>query len=415
MRNSSSYMSNLVRITRDGFVDRSAQDIAWNEDAILQTPKKRIAVVYRRMPQYRRRFFELLRDRLAQEAIEFQLIYGQSATKDAVKKDGIELEWAQRIENRTMRLGRLELYWQPCLRLVDKTDLVIVEQASKLLVNYVLQARYLLGGPRFAFWGHGKNFSLDDRSYFGELIKRNLSKRVHWWFAYNERSAAVVRSFGFPTARTTLTQNAIDTRGLRDAARAVAPLKLEAICQELGLKGNNVCISAGAMYPEKRLPFLLEACDLIRQRVQDFEVIFIGAGTEAVLVKQAAERHSWIKYVGPKFDSDKVPYFLLSKLSLMPGLVGLGVLDAFALGVPLVTTAVPYHSPEIEYLQDGINGVVVEQAQSAAAYAGTVTDLLRDEGRRQRLVAAGRASAEVYTIENMVDRFAVGVEQALQP
>jgi glycosyltransferase involved in cell wall biosynthesis len=80
----------------------------------------------------------------------------------------------------------------------------------------------------------------------------------------------------------------------------------------------------------------------------------------------------------------------------------------------LVTTAVPYHSPEIEYLQDGINGVVVRQAQSAAAYAEAVADLLRDHGRRQLLVAGGRASAEVYTIENMVDRFAAGITQALE-
>jgi glycosyltransferase involved in cell wall biosynthesis len=366
------------------------------------------------MPHYRRRFFEMLRHRLAQEAIEFQLIYGQPATKDAVKKDTVELGWAQRIENRILRLGRLELYWQPCIRQVERTDLVIVEQASKLLVNYVLQARYLLGGPRFAFWGHGKNFSTDDPSYVGEFLKRNLSKRVHWWFAYNERSAAVVRSFGFPAERTTLTQNAIDTRALLAAARAVEPLKLKAVRDELRLNGKNVCIFAAAMYREKRLPFLLEACELIRQRVPDFEVIFVGTGTHVALVKQAAARHSWIRYVGPKFDDDKVPYFLLSKLSLMPGLVGLGVLDAFALGAPLVTTAVPYHSPEIEYLQDGVNGVVVRQAQSAAAYAETVTDLLRDERRRQLLVAEGRASAEVYTIENMVDRFTAGVRQALE-
>ena len=381
---------------------------------ILQTPRMRVAIVYRKMPHFRRRFFELLREKLAEHAIALQLIYGQPAPKDAVKKDTIELEWAQRIENRIMSLGRLELYWQPCLRLVDRTDLVIVEQASKLLVNYVLQTRYLLGGPKFAFWGHGKNFSLDERSYVGEFLKRNLSKRVHWWFAYNERSAAVVRSFGFPTSRITLTQNAIDTRSLIAAARAVEPCKLESIRDELRLNGKNVCIFAGGMYGEKRLPFLLEACELIRQGVPDFEVIFVGTGTEAALIKQAAARHSWIKYVGPKFDHDRVPYFLLSKLSLMPGLVGLGVLDAFALGVPLVTTAVPYHSPEIEYLQDGINGVVVRQTENAAAYAETVTELLRDEKRRQLLVARGRDSAEVYTIENMVDRFASGVRQALK-
>ena len=124
-------------------------------------------------------------------------------------------------------------------------------------------------------------------------------------------------------------------------------------------------------------------------------------------------RHSWIKYIGPKFDQEKVPYFMLSKLFLMPGVVGLAVLDAFALAVPLVTTAVPGHGPEIGYLDDGTNGVVVQQAQSPVAYAEMVTDLLRDEERRQLLVAGCRAAADIYTVENMVERFAIGVSQAL--
>jgi L-malate glycosyltransferase len=38
---------------------------------------------------------------------------------------------------------------------------------------------------------------------------------------------------------------------------------------------------------------------------------------------------------------------------LMPGLVGLAVLDAFADGIPRVTTVIEYHSPEIEYLVPG--------------------------------------------------------------
>src|SRR5439155_20640401 len=103
-------------------------------------------------------------------------------------------------------------------------------------------------------------------------------------------------------------------------------------------------------------------------------------------------RHSWIKYIGPKFDQEKVPYFMLSKLFLMPGVVGLAVLDAFALAVPLVTTAVPGHGPEIDYLDDGTNGILVHQVQSLVAYARTVADLLRYEYQR-RLIIEGRRTA----------------------
>ena len=50
---------------------------------------RRVAIIYKSMPQYRRRFFELLRDSLSGEAIDLQLIYGQPGAKDAAKKDTV--------------------------------------------------------------------------------------------------------------------------------------------------------------------------------------------------------------------------------------------------------------------------------------------------------------------------------------
>ena len=41
------------------------------------------------------------------------------------------------------------------------------------------------------------------------------------------------------------------------------------------------------------------------------------------------------------------PYLYVSKLLLMPGLVGLSVMDSFVGTCPLVTTDVAVHSPEI--------------------------------------------------------------------
>ena len=50
----------------------------------------------------------------------------------------------------------------------------------------------------------------------------------------------------------------------------------------------------------------------------------------------------------------------MSKLFLMPGLLGLAVLDAEVMGLPVVTTRYPWHSPEIAYLRDGETGVIVD-------------------------------------------------------
>ena len=97
----------------------------------------------------------------------------------------------------------------------------------------------------------------------------------------------------------------------------------------------------------------------------------------------------------------------------MPGLVGLVVIDAFATGKPLVATAIDYHSPEIEYLRDGDNGLVVTDADDPEAYANAVAGLLEDDTRYGMLVSGCRESRSEYTLEAMLQRFTHGIADAL--
>jgi glycosyltransferase involved in cell wall biosynthesis len=192
----------------------------------------------------------------------------------------------------------------------------------------------------------------------------------------------------------------------------MSPATLDAVRRRLCLESNNVCVYSGGMYREKRLQFLLDACEAIRNRVPDFQMVFMGAGPDSRIVKEAAARFSWIKYVGPTFGDEKVALFGLAKLHLMPGLVGLGVLDSFALATPLVTTAVTYHSPEIEYLTPD-RGLIVQQTEDAVAYAEAVVSLLRDDAKRDLMQRACIAASYIYTVEGMADNFSAGVVHAL--
>jgi glycosyltransferase involved in cell wall biosynthesis len=175
----------------------------------------------------------------------------------------------------------------------------------------------------------------------------------------------------------------------------------------------HVAVYVGGIYEHKRIPFLLAAADEIRELIPDFHLVVIGAGAQAQLVKDAAARHDWIHYMGPKFGDEKTELVRLAKAFLMPGLVGLAVLDAFAYGTPMVTTDLPYHSPEIDYLEDGVNGVIVRDSDDPAAYAKAVTRVLTDDAYRAQMQAGGQAAMATYTIENMAERFASGVVKAL--
>ena len=376
--------------------------------------KPRVAVISKSLSHYRKPFFEQLRKRLEECGIEFILIYGEPDESDSSKNDFVEIPWAHKIENKIIHFGEKTFYWQPCLPLLKNVDLVIVEQANKLLINHYLWVLNLLGITKLAFWGHGKNFQASSKDKFSEALKRFTASKVHWWFAYNDLSADIVKFTGFPEQRITVVQNAIDTQFLVEGRTRISSEDLDVFRSKIGIRSRNVAVYVGGIYAEKRITFLLEACRQIKNEVPDFEMIFMGAGSEGALVREAVQQYPWIHYEGPKFGVEKIYYFMISKLLLMPGLVGLAVLDAFALEVPLITTDIPFHSPEISYLENGVNGEIVSPADSVEKYAERVIYLLKNEIARQILVDGCREAKDKYTIENMVENFSRGVCEALK-
>lgn len=374
----------------------------------------RVAIVQGWVRQYRRPFFEQLRERLAARDIELVLVHGTPRGVHGRRGDTVSLDWAIHVEQRELHLGPYHLDWQPCVDAVRDVDLVILEQATRRLLNYVLIARQAIGGPPVAFWGHGRNFQAVTPVQRGaEVVKQAISRHSHWFFAYNDLSVDVLHRMGYPANRVTSVGNAIDMAALADARDRVTEADREELRAALGIRGRHVGIYCGAMYAEKRLPFLIDAAAQVRRHVPDFELVCVGGGVQEDLIRAAAGQHRWIHHLGPTFGDDVARAFSLAGVLLMPGLVGLAVLDSFAFEVPLVTTADALHSPEIGYLQDGSNGVVVPGDGAGGAYADAVVRVLLDPDWRAHLIRGCRASAPVHSVEAMADRFATGVVDAL--
>jgi glycosyltransferase involved in cell wall biosynthesis len=372
-----------------------------------------VAIAFRYVHHYRREFYEQLRARLDKSGVDLRVIAGQPGPRDVDKEDAVVLPWATAIRNRYVTVGRGEICWQPFLGSVEDAELVIVEQASRLAASYVLLAWRACGGPKVGLWGHGAHIQPQHANAASEAVKREFSRRVDWWFAYNEVSTGVVRDLGFPEERITCVQNAVDTRCLSALRDSISETDLSAARHDLAIEGEHVAVFVGSLYPEKRLRFLVAAADQIRRRVPGFVLIVIGAGPEEEFAREAARTRPWIKYVGPLYGRDKVRTMMLARVALMPGTVGLGILDGFALRLPLVTTRAPNHSHEIAYLVDGENGLMADDWCEPAEFARAAQAVLTDETLRSHLQEGCTASAGRYTIEAMCDNFAGGVLRAL--
>ena len=166
----------------------------------------------------------------------------------------------------------------------------------------------------------------------------------------------------------------------------------------------------GAMYPEKQLDFILETCYRVKQEIPDFHMIFIGSGIEADKVEKASQQNNWIHYLGSKFGKERVLYFKVSQIQLMPYSVGLGVVDSFALETPIITTSNPFHGPEIDYLVNGINGIMT--ADNLEVYAAKVVETLQQKSYLS-LIEGCRASSANITLESMVNNFKEGILSCL--
>lgn len=372
----------------------------------------RVLIALKYVPQYRAPFLERLRPRLAEEGVTLDLVYGDPDHIDGPKGDKAIIGWAKHLPSRNIRIGGTCFVYQPIARLAQSYDLVIVEQATRLLANLPLILLNGLGLVRMAYWGHGKSFQGGDGALAAK-VKKLLVSRVHWWFAYNKTAAAVVREAEFPDDRITLVMNTIDNESLVKNLGDVTDREVEEQRRALGLRGDNVCIFVGSMYDQKKIPFLLEVCERIRAQVPDFEMVFLGGGPDKALVDAFAAAHNWAVSCGPTFARDKAAKLKLAKLFLMPGLVGLAVIDCFAAEVPIVTTNYPYHSPEIEYLVNGVNGVMLDNPDDVDAYVAAVVEILKNRNLLESLRAGCREAAKKYSLRAMVDNFAGGVMRAL--
>ena len=355
---------------------------------------------------YRISFLNHLRSYLQQRNIDLQLYYG---TKVAGNITGAVPDFG----TITAIHEFYRIVWQRGFRRTADCDLIIVPQQSRQLLLYLQWIRSLITGQRIVLWGHGKNFQGLDPEVPAERVKRGISKHVDWWLAYNEMSADVVSDLGYPRARITLTMNAIDTRKLTRIRADLTSHEIDKLRDKLGIYSSNVAVYTGGLYSEKRLGFLMNSAARIRRETPDFELIIIGKGPDSKIVEEAAARVDWIHYVGPKNDLEKVPYWAISKLLLMPGAVGLVVLDSFALGIPMVTTSVGTHGPEIDYLRDGVTGTIVHEWDNAESYAIAVANLLRDDSLRIKMAENCLCAAEDYTVEKMAELFANGICSAL--
>jgi glycosyltransferase involved in cell wall biosynthesis len=372
---------------------------------------KKVLIIEAQIKRYRRPFYDRLNAALRKEAVQLKVVYSAPTLPEGQKHDNCELarEYGVKVKGYWIAKGRL--LFQPAFREVASADLIVIDHANRFVLNHFLLPLSFLKLKRTAFWGLGEYLQAD-RSRLSEWYKERTLNWVDWWFAYTEGTARYLQERGVPPAKITAVQNSIDTRRIQICIKNFSFNAKAALRARLGINlSAPVGIFVGTLHKVKSIPFLIRAGERIRQTVPDFQLIVVGGGPHEQEIKRSGTPHPWVHFVGPKFGDRKSQFLAISDVFLLPGAVGLAIVDAFAAGLPLVTTRLSIHGPEVEYLEEGFNGILTEH--HPASYADVVVDVLLRPQKLHQLQEGARLSAEKYSIEVMVENFRRGIVQCL--
>ena len=376
-------------------------------------PFYKVIIIKALIKQYRLVFFEQLHKALLKDGVELKVFYSKQSRDESQKCDNIELpdKIGSRIPGYYI-FGHRLLLQLPHISDIYRSDLIIVVNAHRNLLNLPLLFLSRLGLKRVALWGHDQNYQKKNR-VLSETIRRKIAQMPNWWFSYTERTANILVSAGFNKDNITVINNAVDTSNFKVEVDSVSDDELISMRSRLGISNaDQVVLFCGALYPEKRVSMMIDAADRLAKQNSSFRLVVVGSGVDADKVVYACKYNSAIHYMGSLFGRDKAILYKLCDFVFNPGLIGLSILDAFAAGKPVVTMSDSLHSPEISYLTDDVNGVMVDG--DVSDLVSTVIDLLDDKEYCRKLAVGAAQTGAYYSLESMVDRVRDGVLKNLK-
>ncbi|WP_407709933.1 glycosyltransferase family 4 protein [Arthrobacter nitrophenolicus] len=369
---------------------------------------KKVVILQEYVPTYREPLFRRLIQLGEANGIAISVAAGHPEGSQSRRGDVSGADFVLPLRQREIRIAGKRVVFRRIKPIIDGADLVVVEQARRNLDAYgLLLSRERF--PRVALWGHGKDY-VKPATAVDARLQKFLTLRSDWFFAYTRSGADAVKDLGFPADKITTLSNSVDTTSLVRDASSITENELVDFRASLGLT-EKVAVFVGGLDSSKRIPFLLEAAAIAHSLDSEFRLLVVGDGDQRALVEDFSKRNRAIVYLGPLHGKDKAKALLSGSVIAMPGRVGLVAVDSFALGRPIVTTTWPWHAPEYDYLQPGLDSLAI--TDDVRSYGEGLSGLVSDKVRLLQLQRNCRDKASDYTIEAMADRFLAGIKRAV--
>ncbi len=369
----------------------------------------KIVLLQRVLPVYREPLFEALREQALQAGHSLELWVSPASDRFARRCTEGRLPWERSLAVKALPawLGGFEYQALPWRELLA-ADVVIIPDSVRCVSNLlVLLLRRLRGKPVLT-WGHGVNFQPDALSRLLEPLRYRLLRLARGNLVYTQTCVAALQAAGFDQGRIYVTENAIDNTPAA-GLHAQHPEVL-AFRQAHGLGDAPCVVFLGSWYARKRPEVVVEVGLALRQRVPQARVLVIGGGDRLAALAAQATQLPWLTLLGPLHGREKFVALAAARCLAVSGVAGLNLLDAMAVGLPVVLPQRADHSPEVAYVLDGVNGLVVPDETARLAQA--CSRLIEDSALHAQLSEGARQTSAAHTVQAVAGnilRHAVGL------
>jgi glycosyltransferase involved in cell wall biosynthesis len=351
-----------------------------------------VVVLQEQIPAYRLPFFRSLAGELDRRDLDLRVISSAAlATPD-------ELGFRhQRVPVARGGLSALAVIWR------ERPTALIVPHSSRFAPVAAATRLRQRHGRKQLLWGMGmaRRYGVelpDDSPAAAGAVRRSMLSMCDHYLSYTEISTRNLSKAGYEAARITTLNNAVE---------GIAPPEQAASAPRV----PRQMLFVASLVEDKEPLAAVAIADKLRGLAPGTTLHIVGDGPLRDRCEQAASSRGWVHYHGAQRGPRLRELALSSDLGIIPGRVGLAILEMASAGLPMATFAASLHGAEIAYLKDGINGIFLDRDIHLATRR--LADLLTDRPALERMRSEAIRTARMHTVQNMAANFGAGVAACL--
>lgn len=315
------------------------------------------------------------------------------------------------IKNKYWVFKGIELTWMPVIWwfLTNRPRVLILGDGARMIHNYLLHFLSKLIGAKVIYYTHGYNHqAVFDRSSTVESITERMRR---FYFAcsdalivYTQANKSYLENVGVKT-KIFVSHNTLDTPKLLERQANVSNEVIKNLKQSYGIKENqHVIVYLGRMVPEKEVHLFIELMRQLCESQNDrYFGIAIGDGLLLDGLKELSKGVP-IHFTGHITGQKLSDHLACADCMFIPSHVGLAVIEAFCAELPFITCEDRHHSPEVDYIQNEVNGLILESADPQHM-ALKISQLVEDEEALNRMSAQALKTAHTLHPDNSIKAF----------